>query len=250
MLKEEILLAGAGWLGKPLALGLKEIGYSVEVIGRSPEKQATFKRLGLAYHCVDYNQLPAIQRQKLIICLPPTEHYTTIIQNLLHAVQPSFTLFTSSTSVYAQTTGTVDETSVCDGNPILLEAEQVILNQQRPGTVLRLGGLIGSNRNPAKHFSGKTNLVNGLAPVNLIHLWDILRFVELILQQNLTGIYNIVHPFHPDRKRYYEQECVALGLAPCHFLPEGTGKIVDGSKITRALQTEYLHPIVSQGRFG
>lgn len=250
MMKEEILLAGAGWLGKPLAFRLKEVGYSVRVIGRSPEKQAKFKRLGLAYQVVDYEQLPKLKHEKLMICLPPCEHYLRIIQNILNAVHPSFVLFTSSTSVYAQTAGSVNENSVCEGNPLLVEAEKLILNGPPTGAVLRLGGLIGPERNPAKHFSGKSNLSNGLAPVNLIHQSDILRFVELILQQNLSGIHNVVHPFHPARKSYYEQECLALGLDPCYFLPEGDGKVVDGSKITRTLNTEYLHPIVSQGRFG
>jgi hypothetical protein len=72
----------------------------------------------------------------------------------------------------------------------------------------------------------------------------------MILQQNISGIYNVVNPFHPTRKAYYEQECSDLGLSPCHFLSEGEGKVVDGSKITLTLQTEYLHPIVSKGRFG
>jgi nucleoside-diphosphate-sugar epimerase len=249
-MKEEILLAGAGWLGKPLALRLKEVGYDVSVIGQSPEKQAEFKRLGLDYHSVDYNQLSTRKCEKLIICIPPNEHYIRIIQNLLNAVQPSFSLFTSSTSVYAQASGTVDETSLCEGNPMLLAAENLILNQEGTGTVLRLGGLIGSDRNPAEHFRGKNTISKGLAPVNLIHQLDIIRLVEMILQHNISGIYNVVNPFHPTRKAYYEQECSNLGLAPCHFLSDGEGKVVDGSKIARALQTEYLHPIVSQGRFG
>lgn len=249
-MKEEVLLAGAGWLGKPLALRLKEIGCDVRVVGQTAEKKGEFDRLGLEYLCVDYNQLPKLRCKKLIICIPPTENYLSIIQNLLNAVQPSFTLFTSSTSVYAQTTGTIEEASVCEGNSMLIDAEKLILNHFCTSTVLRLGGLMGSHRNPARHFSGKTNLSNGLAPVNLIHQLDILRFVEMILQQNISGIYNVVNPFHPTRKAYYEQECSDLGLNPCHFLSEGEGKVVDGSKITRTLQTEYLHPIVSQGRFG
>lgn len=249
-MKEEILLAGAGWLGKPLALELKKIGYDVRVVGQTSEKKEEFRRLGLEYLCVNYHQLSALRCKNLIICIPPTENYTAIIRNLLHAVQPSFTLFTSSTSVYAQTSGTVDETSVCEGNVMLIEAEKLILNHPCNSTVLRLGGLIGSDRNPAKHFSGKSNLSNGLSPVNLIHQFDILRFVEMILHHKLSGIYNAVHPFHPTRMAYYEEECAFLGLEPCDFLPEGEGKVVDGSKITRALQIEYLHPIVSQGRFG
>lgn len=249
-MKEEVLLAGAGWLGKPLALRLKEIGCDVRVVGQTAEKKEEFRRHGVEYLCVDYKHLPKLRCEKLIICIPPTENYLSIIQNLLNAVQPSFTLFTSSTSVYAQTTGTVEEDSVCEGNAILIGAEKLILNHVYTSTVLRLGGLIGSNRNPARHFSGKTNLSNGLAPVNLIHQLDILRFVEMILQQNISGIYNVVNPFHPTRKAYYEQECSDLGLSPCHFLSEGEGKVVDGSKITLTLQTEYLHPIVSKGRFG
>ncbi|MFM7663442.1 MAG: NAD(P)-binding domain-containing protein, partial [Bacteroidota bacterium] len=176
-MKEEVLLAGAGWLGMPLALRLKEIGCDVRVVGQTAEKKGEFHRLGLEYLCVDYNQLPKLRCNKLIICIPPTENYLSIIQNLLNAVQPSFTLFTISTSVYAQTTGTIEEASVCEGNSMLFDAEKLILNHVCTSTVLRLGGLMGCNRNPARHFSGKTNLSNGLAPVNLIHQLDILRFV-------------------------------------------------------------------------
>ncbi|MFM7388196.1 MAG: NAD(P)-binding domain-containing protein, partial [Bacteroidota bacterium] len=93
-MKEEVLLAGAGWLGMPLALRLKEIGYDVRVVGQTAEKKGEFHRLGIEYLCVDYNQLPKLRCKKLIICIPPTENYLSIIQNLLNAVQPSFTLFT------------------------------------------------------------------------------------------------------------------------------------------------------------
>ena len=242
---QEVLVVGAGWLGTPLAVHLSQAGFQVTALGRSLQKIATFEAFGIKYIPVDYSQLntPTLKNKNVVICIPPVAEYTRLIAQIYEALNPNFVIFTSSTSVYAQNQGVVDELSTCDGNPKIMEVEQWINAQEVPASVLRLGGLIGPNRNPVTYFSGQQELPNGLAPVNLVHQSDVLRIIELILRVSLSGIFNVVYPDHPSKKSYYERQCVAMNLPLCSFLREGTGKIVNGVKILEALNTSYLHPI-------
>jgi nucleoside-diphosphate-sugar epimerase len=74
--------------------------------------------------------------------------YCQTLHNLLELLDPAFTVFTSSTSVYPQNDATeVDESSPTGGTPtgdILLEAEQLAI--QAGGAAVRLGGIYGPDR--------------------------------------------------------------------------------------------------------
>jgi nucleoside-diphosphate-sugar epimerase len=78
--------------------------------------------------------------------------YVQGLQNVLAVTQPTRRLFwTSSTSVFGQSDGSeVDELSPCEprgfAGRVQLEAEQVVLSQSLPATVLRLGGVYGPGR--------------------------------------------------------------------------------------------------------
>jgi nucleoside-diphosphate-sugar epimerase len=133
----------------------------------------------------------------------------------------------------------VTEDSTLGGNPLLEKAETLIINSGIPYCILRFGGLIGEDRNPASHFSGKYNIPNGGAPVNLIHRAEIIEIITQVIDKNIDGIFNIVYPSHPTRKEYYEKQCVQRGLAPCEFDSDGNGKIVNGSKISALLNRPY-----------
>ena len=247
-MSKEIVIAGAGWLGGPLARVLKESYKHVTVLSRSDEQFAFFKSQHISLIKVDYSQIEqsiinSETTKTLIICIPPVPNYFSIINGLVKAINPSHIIFTSATSVYSPTSGEVTETSTLGGNPLLEEAETLIINSGVLYSILRLGGLIGEDRNPSSHFSGKRDISNGGAPVNLIHREDIIQIITQVIDKNIQGIFNVVYPSHPTRKEYYEKQCVQRGLAPCEFDSNGNGKIVNGSKISDILNRPYRFSI-------
>lgn len=247
-MSKEIVIAGAGWLGRPLARVLNESYKHVTVLSRSDEQFAFFKSQHISLIKVDYSQIEqsiinSETNKTLIICIPPVPNYSSVINGLIQAVNPTHIVFSSSTSVYSATSGEVTEDSTLGGNLLLEEAETLIINSRVPYCILRFGGLIGEDRNPASHFSGKHNIPNGGAPVNLIHREDIIQIITQVIDKNIQGIFNVVYPSHPTRKEYYEKQCVQRSLAPCEFDSNGNGKIVNGSKISDILNRPYRFSI-------
>lgn len=247
-MSKEIVIAGAGWLGRPLALALNDTHNHLTVLSRSNELFAFFKSQHISLIEIDYSQIEhsiinSETTKTLIICIPPVPNYCSIINGLIQAVNPTFIVFSSSTSVYSATFGEVTEDSTLGGNPLLEEAEALIINSGVPYCILRFGGLIGEDRNPASHFSGKYNIPNGGAPVNLIAREDIIEIITQVIDKNIHGIFNVVYPSHPTRKEYYEKQCVQRSLPPCEFNSDGNGKIVNGSKISSLLNRPYRFSI-------
>jgi len=247
-MSKEIVIAGAGWLGRPLALALNDTHNHLTVLSRSNELFAFFKSQHISLIKADYSQIEhsiinSETTKTLIICIPPVPNYCSIINGLIQAVNPTFIVFSSSTSVYSATSREVTEDSTLGGNPLLEEAEALIINSGVPYCILRFGGLIGEDRNPASHFSGKYNIQNGGAPVNLIHRAEIIEIIKQVIDKNIDGIFNIVYPSHPTRKEYYEKQCVQRSLPPCEFNSDGNGKIVNGSKISSLLNRPYRFSI-------
>jgi nucleoside-diphosphate-sugar epimerase len=247
-MQKEIVVAGAGWLGRPLALALKMNHNHVTVLSRSDEQSAFFNAqhislIKLDYLDIEHSKINSEPNKILIICIPPVPDYSSIINGLISTLAPSHIIFSSATSVYSQTAGEVTEASSLGGNPVLEEAEALIRNSGIPYCILRYGGLISEDRNPATHFSGKFNIPNGGAPVNLIHREDIIELIAQVIEKNAQGVFNVVYPSHPTRKEYYEKQCIQRGLLACGFTEDGTGKIVNGSKISTLLNRPYRFSI-------
>ncbi len=124
--------------------------------------------------------------------------YLEGLLNVLTAFQPRRTLFTGSTSVYAQTDGSrVDETSETKPDratgKILREAEGVALASG--GYVARLSGIYGPGRSVLrrKFLAGEAVIEgDGARWINQIHRDDAARAIRhLFTTRTATGIYNV-----------------------------------------------------------
>ncbi|HTG65189.1 MAG TPA: hypothetical protein VL859_02325, partial [Flavobacterium sp.] len=175
----------------------------------------------------------------LIIAIPPKlrgknkdysdAHNNSIVQkikNLLPFIENSSiknVLFISSTAVYGEANDVVDENTipvpVTESGKQLLEIEQLLLaNTHFKTTILRFGGLIGVDRNPARFLAGKENVANPDAPINLIDLEDCIGIILKILATDTWNTtLNAVTPFHPTRKDYYTQKALEEKLIPPSF---------------------------------
>jgi nucleoside-diphosphate-sugar epimerase len=91
-----------------------------------------------------------------------------------------------------------------------------------------------------KYFLTKSDIPNGLAPVNLIQLKDVIQaFLMVIESKRMNTIFNVCAPQHPTRMDYYGEIAKLKFGVQLSFLAEGKGKTVDGSKIVKETGFQY-----------
>jgi nucleoside-diphosphate-sugar epimerase len=263
MSQPKIFVLGAGFIGKPLALQLKQRGFEVSVSVRNIENAKDLLSDGISVHAFSVGDVLQLQHSfscdTLVICYPIGSRSQAINSHLkqaewLAAYFPSLginqVILTSSTSVYPDGFGLVDEnfkTPPTDHGLVQWEYEQAL--QEIYGsklTVFRLAGLIGGQRQPGRFLAGKTNLTNRNSPVNLVHQADVLRFLSSAIDQQIAGeTFNLCHDSHPTREAYYTAAAYALALTPPMFTQEQirNPKIVDNTKSKVFFGLDYLSPI-------
>ena len=220
---------GCGWLGLPLANSFVSDAYIVHGSTTSEEKLDLLKKEGIVPFLISFHEdvikgdisgfLQNIDL--LVVNIPPKlrrgnrENYVKKIELLHREIKKNAVkkiIFISSTSVYGNLEGEVTEESIPD--PItesgkqLLAAEQLFSGDKNlQTTIVRFGGLIGPNRHPVTMLTGRKELSNGGAPINLIHLDDCIRIIRAIFQNSWWNeLINGVHPNHPAKKKYYTKE--------------------------------------------
>ena len=262
---KKISILGAGWLGMPLAIALKEKGHSLKVSTTTPDKVALFEPHDIPCYVVELGTTKGIvdldtflsDTDVLIVTIPPkitkispyayAERINFILWNLeKHHIKE--VIFTSSISVYHGLEGEVDETTalntITPRSKQMAQADHLFLNADNcSATVLRLGGLMGEDRNPLLSLSKKRVIEAGNKPVNLVHQEDIIRFITKILDEPIKNeLFNVVAPIGLSRKDFYTKEAQRLGIKdlPEFILsPETENRVVNGTKITKAFGLDY-----------
>lgn len=255
-----VAILGCGWLGLQLAQNLLQLGYQVHGSTTSEDKlnklasvgvQPVLIRLPLAQGVdtdADSDVNSAQQQafwsaQQLLINIPPgrgTDAAAQYPAAVLSAVlqyrrsrPDGRILFCSSTGIYDETEGIVNEQTPIPGQDprvrMLAMAEyQVQIQSQRPWRIFRLAGLYGPGRHPGRYLAGRSDLANGDAPINLVSADRVME--RLIHYLNLpfwsSGIENVVDPEHPSRRDFYTAFAKTHGLPLPQFLPGNEGKIV------------------------
>ena len=149
--------------------------------------------------------------------------------------------YTSSTSVYGNSSGIINEALPAlpqtESAQLCQLIENAFIESPIPATILRLAGLIGPNRHPVYYLSGRDHIASPYQLVNLVHQTDVITAISALIARNTPiqdEIYNIVSPCHPTRICYYEAVARRLQLPLPQFadtMPE-LKKIIDGSLIT------------------
>ena len=157
-------------------------------------------------------------------------------------------IFVSSTGVYADDRTEKNEPLVPKpskpSGQALVAAEKIVRQTMNHWIILRLSGLSGPDREPGKWFSGKSNIPNGLNPVNMVHLDDCIEIsLQIIDHQELDQeIFNICADTHPTKINFYTAQCRKLSLTPPQFIEEiGPHKIVRNTKIKEALNYTFIY---------
>lgn len=266
LLMQQISILGCGWLGLPLAEHLIKKGYRIKGSTTSSHRIAELESKAIEAFIIelfadkisgDYKSFLQ-NSQTLIIDIPPKlrgDNAVSFVSKIKRFIEKAVlnssiekVLLISSTSVYGEeaiivTEETPEKPETLSGKE-LLETELFLQQQEAfKTTILRFGGLIGGNRNPAKSLSGKTNIATPNAPINLIHQDDCIGIITAIIEQNFWGKkINASTPFHPTRKEYYTAKATALGLPLPEFEEnEASGKLIDSSKLISKLNYTFLH---------
>lgn len=265
-LNKHISIIGCGWLGLPLAKQFIENDYAVKGSTTSVEKLALLKSVGIEPYLVSIDEekiegniTNCLDASDIVIInIPPSirkhtnANFVKRIQNLIPYLENSTikkVLFVSSTSVYADEVSIpiITEDSLThpetESGKQLIEVEALLQqNKHFETSIVRFGGLIGDNRHPANSLSGKTQLKNPDAPVNLIHQRDAISSIIHIIENNAWNeVFNIVTPSHPTRKTYYTEQCKQHQLPLPEFDESETskGKIINSEKLQNSLDYKF-----------
>jgi nucleoside-diphosphate-sugar epimerase len=207
----KVIIAGCGFLGEAAAALFLEAGWGVLGLCATPESAARLADRSFPVQVLDLSgpftlSAPWRGADAAVHCASTrggdAESYRRLylegLLNLLAGAQPRRTLFVSSTSVYAQTDGSiVSETSpACpdrETGRILREAEGVALASG--GYVARLAGLYGPGRSVLVRtfLAGEARLEGeGRRWINQIHRDDAARAItHLFTRRAEPGIYNV-----------------------------------------------------------
>ena len=227
-----VLIVGCGYVGAATADLFHDEGWGVEGWTASTASAEELSAKSYAIRAVDITDAQAVSSaagdsfDAVIQCVSSrgggAAAYRSIYfvgaQNLAAAFPRSLLVFTSSTSVYAQTDGEwVTEQSAAEpltqtGN-VLRETEELVL--ARGGVVARLAGIYGPGRSALlrKFLSGEATIDGRAARfVNQAHRDDIAAALLLLTQHHVgaaaeearSGIFNVA-----DGNPLTEQECYA-----------------------------------------
>lgn len=209
------LVVGCGYIGEVLADLLHARGHEVLGLTHSVESRdrlAAAKPWRVACcDITDAEALTALSQEpvKVIIhCASSSkggpEAYRAVyldgLRHLLAAFPRAFPLFTSSTSVYTQTDGSmVTEETPCnperENGKVLLEAESLAL--ARGGAAARLAGIYGPGRSVIlKNLLMKKAVIEGNEGkgrlLNQIHRDDAAEALHLLATGQKAGLFNVV----------------------------------------------------------
>ena len=256
-----ILIAGCGYVGQATADLFHEAGWTVE--GWTGSRESAGRLAGKPYPVY---ALDITERVQVCTCAgtfdavihcassgggnADTYHqvYLNGARNLLDRFDSSMVVFTSSSSVYAQTDGSwVTEESETkptrETGRTLLETENLVL--ARGGIVARLAGIYGPGRSAllSKFLSGEATVdPESDRFINQVHRDDIAAALFFLLDRQPQGkqIYNVV-----DDQPIRQSECYrwlaeklnrplpSVGKSPRRYKRGDSNKCVNNAKLRK-----------------
>lgn len=258
-----VSILGCGWLGLSLAKQLKAKGFPVKGSVTSPEKFGQLADAGISFYRIVLTGTEAFidnpdffETDVLIISIPPRridgieKIFPAQIGQLLPFILKSGiqkVIFISSTSVYPENFQAASEEDElfpdkASGKACLLAENLLKSHPEFKTTVLRFGGLIGADRNPAR-FLLKSNQPIPNIPVNLIHQDDCIGIISSIIEQEIWGeTLNACCPEHPLKKDFYgKAACISNLPEPVISDEIESYKIIDSSKLQHLLKYKFKY---------
>lgn len=279
-----LVVFGCGYLGREVALEGVRRGIAVQALTRNPATAAALEAQGIRTIVADlatdawHERVPG-PYDFAVNCVSSggggvdgyqrsyVDGMKSVVAWAAKGAAPGTLVFTSSTSVYAQTHGgTVDEEARVGGTgdrrELLLQAESIL--QQNPAGVgrwfiLRLAGLYGPQRVTLAD-QVRSGLVTGLRAqhLNLIHRDDACAAVWSALaapEARANEVYNVADDGGTTRGEIAEWLAQQLGLprpdfaAPAETAPKRSAadRIISAAKLRRQLGWAPRYPTFREG---
>jgi nucleoside-diphosphate-sugar epimerase len=257
-----VSILGCGWYGRALAAKLLSSGIPVKGSATSPERAEQLHEAGIKSYVIKIDEDASLYDADffkcdiVVIAIPPGlrknqgHQYLPKIKRVIKAIADhkiTKAIYISSTGVYADCNREVNENDMAapdsESGRILHKAEKLFLNESGLRTsIVRFGGLVGPGRDPAQFFSNKTDIPNGLAPVNLIHQIDCVGITCAIIEKDSFGfIFNASAPDHPAKGDFYRKMAAKAGLPRPVFVNElKDWKIVNSVNLSSKLNFSFV----------
>jgi nucleoside-diphosphate-sugar epimerase len=243
---KSISIVGLGWLGNACADYFLCKNYAIKATKTSLSHLEQFPIY--AYKLGEEFPKEAVS-DIVIICIASRnsllEHFEKLFFDLKKLGAKKIILM-SSTSVYQQVHGECKETdhlTVQELGNMQLSIANSLINMFPNSVLLRLAGLVGPNRHPAKFLAGKKNVGNPDQFVNLVHQQDIIHIIEECIEQDFIGVLNVCSSIHYTRKEFYTKVCEKAKLIVPEFTEGNTEPIrfVSNEKSKRILKYTYIY---------
>ena len=280
-----VLIVGCGYVGVALGVELVRQGHEVFGVRRSGRIDPRLHDSKIQFLQADVTQRESLetlpQPWDWVVNLVSSTHGTAVdysqvylegTRNLIdwishHPVRKF--LYTSSTSVYAQTDGAqVKETSPTEPTSetaqVLVQTEQLLLSTYRekklPAVFLRVAGIYGPKRSHflAQFIGNQVKIYgHGERHMNMVHLDDLVGIIQAALKNGRAGeIYNVVDDEPVMEVHFYRWLSETLGkwmppFAPAEEKPESKRGLTDKKVLNRKLKMElgyqFRYPTFRQG---
>ncbi len=254
-----IVVVGCGWLGLPLAASLAADGHDVIGTTTRPARFDELRRSGVRPERlvaapgadgavrIDGDARIFDGADRVVVAVSPSGDYeaypkaiAAVADEAVRSEAAHLTLC-SSTGVYP---GSAEHPLVREEDaspsasrraPFLLSAEAAVRERAVAATIVRLAGLWGHGRHPARSLAGR-ELDGPDVPVNLVHRDDVIAAIRtLTLPTPTTGTFSVVAEAHPPRGTFYVNEARRLGLpAPTFSGAAKPGKRVSAQALSDA----------------
>ena len=260
-------IIGCGWLGFPVAKRLLLNGFHLKGSTTSASKVDLLQEAGIESFLlkiqgdqIEGDQGSFFDSEYAIISIPPGRRNPANIQSysksilkiasLFKSAKLQQLIFISSTSVYGSIAAEVQEDSELlaqtDSAKAIVSSEKQLRGLLgNKLTILRMAGLSGPSRNPARFLAGRKGIKGRNHPVNLVHLEDCIRVIELLFSKNISGkSYNVVSDEHPSKEEFYTYAAEKLGLLAPGFDQEDhtMGKLVRNDLLKKELNFKFSYP--------
>ncbi|MCL1666854.1 hypothetical protein M2T82_02135 [Elizabethkingia ursingii] len=242
---KKLAIIGYGWLGKRLGDYFSD-RYKIYTISRSSNDEG-----GPMHFSIDFDSNESTENNPdinladaIIICIPfsqrtaleiLTRRFNRVSQYIGDYHGPIF--LTSSTGIYPQDQKNIDETTYADSELSfnMVSIENLIKKSFPQVNILRLGGLMGDNRQ-LKNYK----ITDPEQVVNHIHYHDICRIIETMINKNISSeIFNIVAPQHPTKEEVISMQ----NNQACKTVSEiKQQRIISSEKSEKVLNFTYEKP--------
>lgn len=262
-LSKNIAILGCGWLGLPLAEHLSSLNYHVKGSTTSKDKIELIKSKKTDPYLIEVKENEIIGNHEfftsidvLIIAIPPRlksnpeRRHDLVVDRCIEvciANNIKEVIFISSTSVYGNQSGSLNEESKLapstnSGKQLAICEQKLLETDEFSTTILRMGGLIGDKRHPIIQLSKKKYVDNPKGSINLIHLTDCISIIHQLLNKQITkNVYNCVTPFHPSREKYYSDMALLIGCNQPSFKDlNPIDRVISSAKIIQDLKYTFI----------